>query len=126
MSDLARIVAAVFVVVTAVLLLIGCATTSKLGTTRSQHIVRLKTCLQEVAHVDPGPLNDTVSDGRLEAALHAYYAEFGRTDVMGMGRDPKSAEVRDAANKALLYGCWQQGKLPADDPLAAYPYQPPQ
>jgi hypothetical protein len=99
------------------LMLNSCATTSMSPDTKARHILRVETCLAEVAHLDPGPI-DGVSDAQLEAGLQRYYDQFVATDVMAMGRDPKSAEVQQAAFKVLLYHCWRDGKLPPGDPLA--------
>ncbi len=90
----------------------------------AHHILRAETCLAEVAHLDPGPI-DGVADAALEQALQTYIADFARRDLMAMGRDPQSRDVRQAALRALFYHCWKQGHLPATDPLRQVPPPPP-
>lgn len=96
----------------------GCAAARPAPTTQDHHVLRLETCLSAVAHVDPGPI-DGVADAALEQALTTYADAFARTDVMAIGLDPTSEQVRRAAVKSLLYRCWREGQLPPGDPLAA-------
>jgi hypothetical protein len=78
----------------------------------------------EVLRLDPGPI-DGVSDVALEHAVHPYADQFAQTDVMAMGRDPTSPEVRYAAFRALLYHGWRQDPWPPNDPLRQHPQPPP-
>jgi hypothetical protein len=102
--------------------LAGCATTPP--PLQPHDILRLETCLATVAHLDPGPI-DGVSDAALEHAVQTYADTCAKTDIMAMGRDPESPEVRYAAFRALLYHCWRQDQWPPSDPLRHHPPPPP-
>jgi hypothetical protein len=104
-------------------LLTSCATPMN-ASDLPRHLLRLETCLANVAHLDPGPI-DGVADAQLQAALQTYVAQFAQDDIMAMGRDPQSAEVERAAFRALLYRCWREDKLPPTDPLRQTPPPPP-
>jgi hypothetical protein len=104
-------------------LLTGCATPMS-ASDQHRYLLRLETCLANVAHLDPGP-TDGVADAHLQAALHTYLTQFAQDDIMAMGRDPQSAEVEYVAFRALLYRCWREDKLPPTDPLRHTPPPPP-